>query len=186
MAWASERSRNGGVDEIPLPGGPGRLWLAGKHFVGPDPERALSATGATEIVCLNEEHELADRYPDYVRWLRDNAGERALWWPVPDLHAPPVDEIAPLLDDLLARLRRGGGLLLHCGAGVGRAGTVAAALLVRSGAAVEQALQLVADHRPMAGPESEAQRRLVAAAGDQPPRVRAAGDDADQPGKAWA
>ena len=162
MVW-SERSRNGGVDELPLPGD-GRLWLAGKHYVGPDPELALTRTGATHIVCLNEEHELDDRYPDYVRWLRDNAGERAVWWPIPDLHAPPVDEVAPLLDDLLDHLRRGRGLLVHCGAGVGRAGTIAAALLVRSGYDVDQALRTVADHRPMAGPESEAQRLLVAAA----------------------
>ena len=164
MVWPDERARNGGVDELPLPGA-GRLWLAGKHYVGPDPELALSQTGATQIVCLNEAYELDDRYPDYVRWLRDNAGERAVWWPIPDLHAPPVDEVVPLLDDLLDRLRRGRGLLVHCGAGVGRAGTIAAALLVRSGATVERALQIVADHRPMAGPESEAQRALVDAAG---------------------
>ena len=164
MTWLSERSRNGGVDEVPLPEGSGRLWLAGKHFVGPDAEEALRRTGASAIVCLNERHEFDDRYPGYLEWLRAHTPDRAVWWPIPDLHAPPIAEIAPLLDDLLDRLRRGHGLLVHCGAGVGRAGTVAAALLVRGGLGVDAALELVAAHRPMAGPESDAQRALVSAA----------------------
>ena len=161
VVWLDERSRNGGVDEVPLPGAPGRLWLAGKHYVGPDAELALHRTEASTIVCLNERHEFDDRYPAYVEWLRTNAPTRAVWWPIADLHAPPITEIAPLLDDLLDRLRRGDGLLVHCGAGVGRAGTVAAALLVRAGLDVGAALQHVAAHRPMAGPESDAQRALV-------------------------
>ena len=69
--WPSERSRNGGVDEVPLPKGPGRLWLCGKHFIGPDVEAALHRVGATTVVCLNERDELAGRYDDYVRWLTD-------------------------------------------------------------------------------------------------------------------
>ncbi len=164
MVWSSERSRNGGVDEIPFPDASGRLWVAGKHFVGPDADAALRRTGAASIVCLNEEHEIGDRYPHYVDWLRANAPDRALWWPIPDLHAPAIAEIAPLLDDLRRRLHRGHGVLVHCGAGVGRAGTVVGALLVRSGLAVDAALELVAAHRPMAGPESDAQRALVAEA----------------------
>ena len=164
MVWSDERSRNGGVDEVPLPDGLGRLWLAGKHYVGPDAELALRRTGADTIVCLNERHEFDDRYPAYLDWLRANAPDRAVWWPIADLHAPPIAEITPLLDDLLTRLRRGDGLLVHCGAGVGRAGTVAAALLVRAGLEVGAALERVAAHRPMAGPESDAQRALVAGA----------------------
>lgn len=165
MSWLGERSRNGGVDEIPLAAGPGQLWLAGKHYVGPDPEAALARTGTTTMVCLNERHEIDERYPAYVEWLAANQPDRAVWWPIPDLHAPSIDAAAPMLDGLLARLRRGERLLVHCGAGVGRAGTVAAALLVRDGLDGAQALEIVAAHRPLAGPESDAQRALVAAAG---------------------
>ena len=161
--WSSERSRNGAADEIPLPAAVGgRLWLAGKHYVGPDADVALERTATTTIVCLNERHELADRYPAYVDWLRANAPARAVWWPIPDLHAPTIDAAGPVLADLLARLQRGERLLVHCGAGVGRAGTVAAALLVRTGVEVASALETVAAHRPLAGPESDAQRALVA------------------------
>ena len=65
MSFGDERSRTGGIDEVPVPG-PGRVWLCGKHFIGPDPEVALERTGAAVVVCLNERGELEDRYPEYV------------------------------------------------------------------------------------------------------------------------
>ncbi len=151
------------MDEIPLPVATGRLWLCGKHFVGPDPERALERTGASTLVCLNERSELDDRYPDYVRWLQANAPMRAIWFPVPDLHAPTVRAAAPLLDELRKRLHVGDGVLLHCGAGIGRAGTIAAALLITLGMPLDAATKMVADHRPGAGPEAGAQADLLAA-----------------------
>jgi protein-tyrosine phosphatase len=161
VSWLSERSRNGGVDEIPLPAGPGRLWLAGKHFVAPDPDGVLDRLGADCVVCLTELHELDDRYPDYVAWLRANQGERAVLWPIADLHAPGVADAEALLDVLRDRLDQGEGLVVHCGAGVGRAGTVAVALLVSMGLDLDRALAVVAAHRPMAGPEAGAQRALL-------------------------
>lgn len=154
---------DGGIDEIPLPGGRGRLWLCGKHVVGPDPEAALERAGAATIVCLNEADELADRYPDYVAWLRRESAERRIWFPVPDLHAPPLAEVLPLLDNLHERLGAGGRLLVHCGAGIGRAGTVATLVLVGLGMGEDEALAHVAAHRPMAGPEAGTQRELVTA-----------------------
>jgi hypothetical protein len=162
-AWAEQRSRHGGVDEVPLPDAPGRLWLCGKHFVGADPEQALDAVGATTIVCLNERPELFDRYPEYVEWLGRNQPERAVWHPVPDLHAPDVEAARELLAELRARIDAGEGLLLHCGAGIGRAGTIAAGLLVTMGMPVADAVATVAAHRPMAGPEAGVQADLLAA-----------------------
>lgn len=163
--WAAERSRNGGADEVPLPDGatPGRLWLCGKHFVGGDVEVALQKTGATQVVCLNQEHEIAERYPAYVSWLRDQADSRALWFPIPDLHAPDLDRAGELLAALRARLDDGETLLVHCGAGIGRAGTVAAALLVSMGVPLDDAIATVAAARPMAGPEAGAQLDLLTA-----------------------
>ncbi len=166
-AWPSDRSRHGGADEVPLPVD-GRLWLCGKHFVGPDPDAALQTTGADAIVCLCEQHELEERFPQYVVWLRDNSGSRAIWSPIADLHAPSVDEALRLIDVLQQRLGRGESLLMHCAAGIGRSGTMAAALLVTMGLPPDEAIAHVAAHRPMAGPEEGVQRDLLDAVSQRP------------------
>jgi protein-tyrosine phosphatase len=157
--WHSGRSRDGGVDEVALPEGPGRLWLCGKHAIAPDPAALLERLGATTVVALNEPHELDDRYPEYVIWLRSSTN--AVWHPVPDLHAPTLDETLALIDDLRRRIQDGEHVVLHCGAGIGRAGTIAAALLMRTGLSLDEALARVASSRPMAGPEAGAQHDLL-------------------------
>ncbi|MCU0273687.1 MAG: hypothetical protein MUE34_10675, partial [Acidimicrobiales bacterium] len=138
-----------------------RLWLCGKHLIGPDPEAAIARAGATTVVCLNQEPELGERYPDYVAWLRHHQPHRAVWHPVPDLHAPSLEEMLGLLRGLRTRLDAGETLLAHCGAGIGRAGTLAACLLIAMGDSAERALEVVARSRPTAGPEAGAQRELV-------------------------
>jgi protein-tyrosine phosphatase len=163
LDWLSRRQRDGGIDRIPLPDDvPGALWLCGKHAIGPDPRGAIDETGGrATVVCLTEEHELIDRYPHYVEWLRATYGTGSIWWPIHDLHAPALDRMLPFVDDLVVRLGRGDDLLVHCAAGIGRAGTTAVSILVRLGVDLQEALTTVARHRPSAGPEVGAQRDLV-------------------------
>ncbi len=158
-AWPGERALHGGADPIPLPAaaGPGRLWLCGKHFVAPDPDAALARTGTTTVICLCELGELSSRYPDYVDWLRSSQPSRALWFPVADLSVPAADHRDELLGELQRRLRTGERLLMHCGAGLGRAGTLAVALLITAGVELGEAAARVAGQRPMAGPQSPVQ-----------------------------
>lgn len=165
--WPAGRARHGGVDEIPLPEVPGRLWLCGKHFVGPDPEAALATCGADRIVCLCERPELELRYPRYVSWLDGENEDRALWFPVPDLHAPGAEKTRTLLDRLEAMIRQGHGVLMHCGAGIGRAGTMAVALLMHIGVPHGDALLVVSRARPTAGPEAGPQAELLEALAGQ-------------------
>jgi protein-tyrosine phosphatase len=165
--WPRGRARDGGIDEVPVPAG--RLWLCGKHLIGPDAEAALARVGADAVVCLSERHELEERYPGYVEWLVLNAGRRAVWYPIPDLHAPAFERSMALVSEVVARLRAGDGLVMHCGAGIGRAGTIAVCVLVALGESLDTARAAVASSRPSAGPEVGAQQALVerfAAAGD--------------------
>ena len=162
--WPAGRALHGGADEIPLPADAGRLWLCGKRYVGPDPDAALATVGADRIVCLCEEPELADRYPGYTGWL--TASPAGIWFPIPDLHAPGVEAALAFLERLGSLLDDGEGILMHCGAGIGRAGTMAAALLMTMGADRAAAVATVAAHRPMAGPEAGTQAGLLTALAD--------------------
>jgi protein-tyrosine phosphatase len=153
---------DGGIHEIPLPSpAQGRLWLCGKHAIGPDPEALLARVGADAVVCLTEESELADRYPAYVEWLRAQPQSRAVWCPIFDLHAPPLEQFAPVLADVVDRVVAGDGMVVHCGAGIGRAGTTAVAVLVSLAVPLDTALAHVRRHRPGAGPEVGPQLDLV-------------------------
>lgn len=167
MDWLSRRQRDGGLDPVRLPAGvAGRLWLCGKHAIGPDPGVVLSEVGGVAtVVCLTERHELLDRYPAYVEWLDDPCSP-IVWLPIPDLHAPSLEQMTTLIEVLRCRVVEGDTLVVHCAAGKGRAGTTAVCLLVALGMRLEDALARVATSRPGAGPEVGAQRDLVTAFAD--------------------
>ena len=104
-SWPLGRSRDGGLDRVPLPTGPGQLWICGKHAIGPDVEALLARTaegdrdrgGSSSALCLTETFEIADRYPAYAAWLESNRNGRAILFPIPDLHAPELDAVIELL-----------------------------------------------------------------------------------------
>ncbi len=161
--WLSPRALDGGLDQVPLPGDtPGGLWLCGKRVVCPDPDEALHrADDADLIVSFNEPHEFERDYPAYPDWLRANLETRALWFPIPDLGAPPLEEAEHIVDVLVARLSGDHRMILHCAGGIGRAPTMATLVLIELGMEPVAAGVHIAHHRPMGGPEAGAQRDLV-------------------------
>ena len=151
------------IDRIPLPthAAHGALWLCGKHAIGPDPDELVERVGADTVVCLVESHEIRARYPDYCDWLRRHEGTRAHWRPIPDLGALPDPAMAGLVDDVVALITTGRHLIVHCGAGIGRAGTIACGVLIRLGMGLDDALGHVRSHRRLAGPEAGAQQQFL-------------------------
>ena len=149
------------IDRIPLPSTQGALWLCGRNDVGPDPEAVLAWAEASTVVCLNHVDELAMRYPEYVEWLRNNMGGRAIWYPIQNFHAPSARSVMPVVRMITERLERGEGVLMHCAAGQGRAGTMATCVLMALGDSITDAVRTVASNRVFAGPGSATQWALV-------------------------
>ena len=155
---------DGGVHRIALDVA-GSLWLCGKHAIAPDPSGLFARVGLADdevdVVCLVEEHEIDGRYPTYVDWLRSSSN--ALWFPVHDLSSPDLPRALALYDEVWGRLERGRHVIAHCGAGMGRAGTLGVAMCLYAGFALDDALDHVRRQRPGAGPEVGAQMEAVVA-----------------------
>jgi ADP-ribosyl-[dinitrogen reductase] hydrolase len=146
-----------------LPAGRGLIgitFLPGKHQNGMTGRHRrnlaidldmIAKWNASVVVTLVEDHEL-ERYrvPSLGEQVRLRHME---WhhWPVPDFHAPDAafDAEWPARSAMLrALLARGGRVLVHCKGGLGRAGTIAARLLVDDGMAPDAAMAAVRTVRP--------------------------------------
>lgn len=152
---------DGGIHEIPLDGTVGKLFLCGKHFIGPDVEAVRHDLDIHFVVCLVEEHELINRYDPYVQWHRDNAGNPSVWFPIPDLTYPSFEDSIEFVEHVTALVRDKGNMVVHCAAGIGRAGTTATAILMMLGMSMHEAMAHVRAHRPMAGPETGRQEEFI-------------------------
>jgi len=156
-------SVDGGRHRVPLSVVPGELWLCGKHHIGARLDEVLTELNDPFVVCLTQPRELQGRYDTYVDWLKSHSPTDALWFPVPDLGAHHLDTMLPMFTQIVETLRTGRHVIVHCAAGIGRAGTTAVAVCMMLGHGAERACDLVRASRPMAGPEAGTQHELVAA-----------------------
>ena len=135
---------------------------------------AIQRWGATAVVSLITDEEL-DLLS--VRGLPGAVRDRHMeWWhaPIPDGWPPGPDfeDTWEIVGEAIRdRLRLGFDVLVHCRGGLGRAGTVAARLLVELGASPEDAIRRVRDARSPHAIETASQEAHVTRCAARPPSV---------------
>jgi len=146
------------------PGGwwPGRPGPGpGRDPVGDDLRLLVQDHGASLLVTLLARRELAG-LGDVKRAAR-SLGLAWLHHPIPDMAPPDSPEAAAkLVTRLVTHLEAGRTAVVHCLAGLGRTGTVAACLLVSRGRGAEEAIAAVRAVRP-GSVQSASQAEFVAA-----------------------
>lgn len=141
------------------PDGRGRAW---QRDLARD-VASIRAAGFGTVLTLVDDDELARLgAPDLPAQLR-RAGINGLRFPIPDFGVP--DAAAQQVwrgvqAEVLARLHAGQSVLLHCAAGLGRTGTMAAVLLKALGDTADEAIGRVRAARP-GTIETEGQARFV-------------------------
>ena len=163
------------IDDLPL--GNGRLGITfcpgkkGESVFGAAWDRdldldldAVKGWGANAVLSLIEDHEfeMLD-----VAELGEAVKARGIAWvhfPIRDLDTPTDDSMgtwAEISAQLHATLERGGRVLVHCRGGLGRAGTIAALMLIERGWSAPQAISDVRAVRPGAIETEEQERWLT-------------------------
>lgn len=108
---------------------------------------ALQQVGVTHLVCLVEEHELERLEPpessEMRQWAVERRGMQFLHEPIVDFDAPTLEQIHGTLAFVEQGLGAGGRVIVHCWAGLGRAGTMAACLLIKRGMNAHDAIATV-------------------------------------------
>lgn len=100
----------------------------------------LRRNGIDVLVSLTEDPVRRD-------WVND-AGVLAVHVPVPDMEPPSDRQLDHLLDTIRRANASGMGVAVHCGAGLGRTGTVLAAYFVVRGMKAKEAVAKVRELRP--------------------------------------
>ncbi len=125
----------------------------------------LRAWGANALVTLLEDHEFDLLHVRELGGMAESAGLEWHHLPIPDMAAPGWHfERRWVYSGVRLRrlLRRGGRVVVHCRAGLGRAGTIAARLLVELGMPPSEAISQVRKVRPGAIQTAEQEHHVHA------------------------
>jgi len=164
------------VSRLDLPG------FAGALLLGPCPGRRkealddatsraaltedlsrLAGMGATGLLSLVETEELPGGLDSFAAAIRA-AGLEWVHLPIPDYGVPGAGFMAGWRRlDLARRLHDGESWAIHCRAGLGRTGTIAALLLVENGTSAADAIAYIRREHDAAAVETEAQADFLVA-----------------------
>lgn len=152
---------------VEIPGGiKGRLFLSAMPGRFSDLDGFLGdceASGIEVVACLASDEEISKKSPRYAALLAGNDPPfRLVRFPIEDFGVPTdLNRFSAFVDEVVAALARGEGVVLHCGEGIGRTGMAAVCILVRLGMSYESASLVV--KQAGSHPETEDQYRFAEA-----------------------
>jgi len=124
--------------------------------------KELRKQGITAVVSLLPEEEAKALGVAKAAQTCDKLGLIYLSYPVKDFGLPQKASFAHLVQKVNVLLGTGDHVAVHCKAGIGRSGMLAACVLVSTGETPEQALKIVSDARGQAVPDTREQGDFVA------------------------
>ena len=121
--------------------------------------RAWRRSGIDVVISLleNQEAEQLDLLTE--RQAAERNGIQFISFPIPDRGLPASTPAAlSLLSDIASALEQGKNVAVHCRQSIGRAGLIAAGVLIASGLTPDRALEAVISARGVTVPETSEQR----------------------------
>ncbi len=113
--------------------------LAASGMIHPDEIPRLRERGIGAVLSLSRRSPFPDGPPEGIEHLH---------LPVTDMTAPRPEDLERAVRFLRRHIDAGRAALVHCGAGLGRTGTVLACFLVAEGRDPEEAIRMVRRARP--------------------------------------
>ena len=120
-------------------------WVVGGNLAGSGMPTSLDEfewvlrQGVTSVVTMTEDP-LPAEWVDKINYLHV---------PTPDLTAPDMDRIDGAVDFIHEQIGGGQAVMVHCAAGMGRAGTILACYLVKyRGRSAGDAIEMIRSARP--------------------------------------
>jgi protein-tyrosine phosphatase len=118
--------------------------------------------GLDIVVSLLDEKEAAELDLADERDVAESNDVHFVSFPIPDRGVPAsVPDALSLLRDTVEALEEAKNVAVHCRQSIGRAGLIAAAVLLTSGIGVEKAIEVVSAARGLSIPETAAQLRWL-------------------------
>lgn len=130
-------------------------WIE-DEFVG------IARWGITHIVSLLEPAEAIEVGLETEQKMAEQQGMRFTSFPLPDRGLPAsVAEFSRFAQSLHAGIQEGDSTVVHCRAGIGRAGIVAVGVLLHEGLNAEAAFDLVSKQRRVEVPDTPEQYQWI-------------------------
>ena len=144
--------------------GAGTLSVMAKPVSGEwieDEFSGLRQQGITKVVSLLEAFEQVEVGLGLERELCEKNAMQFECFPIPDRGLPNTELANALVKKLAYEITKGQHVVIHCRAGIGRTGIIAAGVLVKTGLSAPDALDSISKARGVEVPDTEEQKNWL-------------------------